>query len=425
MYLFLTRHFNDIDHITPIVWKLKKADYPVAVYCMNPQYDIRNDYRLQFLKNEGVPVDYLHDAFDQDHGLFHNIMQACIQKCSNLQKRIEGDESGRPGKLPRMLGSVARRLMSVSYKITRLIYYNDRWARSIIERTGAQVICFDHIMPKLFVVDAFLKASRQMSIPSLALPHGVYLYTNEATKPKATDRHRLTKFNRFDYIIVTNKLRKALLVRSGVAEDKIFVLGSTRYCGEWLEQNRKILPGGFDGVSKESGKLKIVLMPSKPQCRLDVERMFSTCRILADLEGVEAMIKPHTRIRSQKHIFDNIPLPDVSSVLTAELCDWADVLINVGSSVITDALMREKPVLYLKYLHDNTTLFEELGACWTIHDETELKNALLTLQADKNHMPYSKESVANFLTEVVYGGSNSSDVLDRYEQFIVGCASKQ
>jgi hypothetical protein len=425
MYLFFTRHFNDIDHITPIVWKLKKDNYPVAVYCMNPQYDIRNDYRLQFLKNEGVPVDYLHDAFDQHQGLFHNLMQAFIQKCSNLRRRIEGDESEQPGKLPRMLGQVVGRLMSVSYKITRLIYYNDRWARSIIERTGAQVICFDHIMPKLFVVDAFLKASRQMSIPSLALPHGVYLYTNEATKPKATDKHRLTKFNRFDYIIVTNKLRKALLAHSGVAEDKIFVLGSARYCGEWLEQNRKILPGGFDGVSKESGKLKVVLMPSKPQCRLDVERMFRTCRILADLEGVEAMIKPHTRIRSQKHVFDNIPLPDVSPVLTAELCDWADVLINVGSSVITEGLMREKPVLYLKYLHDNTTLFEELGACWTIRDETELKNALLTLQADKNHMPYSKESVANFLTEIVYGGSNSSDVLGRYEQFIVGCASKQ
>ena len=280
-------------------------------------------------------------------------------------------------------------------------------------------------MPKLYVVDAFLKASRQMSIPSLALPHGVYLYTNEATKPKATDEHRFAKFNRFDYIIVTNELRKVLLAHSGVAEDKIFVLGSARYCGEWLEQNRKILPGGFDAVSKESGKLKVVLMPSKPQCRVDVERMFSTCRILADLEGVEAMIKPHTRIRSQRHVFDNIPLPDVSPVLTAELCDWADVLINVGSSVITEALMREKPVLYLKYLHANTTLFEELGACWTIHNETELKNALLTLQADKNHMPYSKESVADFLTEVVHGGSNSSDVLGCYEQFIVGCASKQ
>jgi hypothetical protein len=423
MYLFLTRHFNDIDHITPIVWKLKKDNYPVAVYNMNPQYDIRNDYRLQFLINEGVPVDYLHHAFGQYQSLFHNVRNAFIQKCSNLQKRIAGDERKQPGKLPRMIGRVARRLMSASYKNTRQIYYNNRWARSILERTGAQVICFDHIMPKRYVADAFLKASRQMSIPSLALPHGVHLYTNEATKPRATDEHRLAKFNRFDYIIVTNELHKSLLAHSGVTEDKIFVLGSARYCGEWLEQNRKILPGEFDTGRKDSGKLKVVLMPSKPQCRLDVERMFSTCRILAELEGVEAIFKPHTRIRSQRHVFDNIPLPDVSPVLTAELCDWADVLLNVGSSVITDALMREKPVLYLKYLHPNTTLFEELGACWTIHDETELKNALLALQADKNHVPYSKESVANFLTEVVKGGDDSRDVLSTYEQFIVKCAA--
>jgi len=423
MYLFFTRHFNDIDHLAPIVWKLKKDNYPVAVYSMNPQYDIHNDYRLQFLKNEGVTVDYLHHDLDQDQGLLYNIRNAFIQKCSRLYRRFEGNDDGQAGKLSIKIGQIARRLMTVSYKNTRKIYYNNQWARSILERTGAQVICFDHIMPKLFVVNALLTASRQMSIPSLALPHGVHLYTNEATKPKATVEHRLTKFNRFDYIIVTNDLHKSLLTHAGVAEDKIFVLGSARYCGEWLEQNRKILPGRFNAAHKESGKLKVVLMPSKPQCRMDVERLFNTCRILADLEDVEVMFKPHTRIRSQGHVFDNIPLPDVSPFLTAELCDWADVLINVGSSVITDGLMREKPVLYLKYLHDNTTLFEELGACWTIHDEVELKDALSILQMDRNHMPYSKESVANFLTKVVKGGDGSRDVLGTYERFIMDCAA--
>jgi hypothetical protein len=425
MYLFFIRHFNDIDHTTPIVWKLIKDNYPVAVYCMNPLYDIRNDYRLLFLKNQGATVDYLYEAVDQHRGIFYNIMRALVKKCGDLQIKLENDRRRQSGMLTGLIGQLAGRLRSVSYKLMRKWYYDDGWARTILKNTGAQVICFDHIMPKLYLVDTFLKASRQMSIPSLALPHGVYLYTNEATKPKATDERRLAKFNRFDYIIVTNELRKALLAHSGVAEDKIFVLGSARYCSEWIVQNRKILPVGFDAVSKDSGKLKVVLMPSKPQCRVDVERMINTCRILADLEGVEAMIKPHTRIRSQEHAFDNLPLPDVSHVLTAQLCDWADVLINVGSSVITEALMREKPALYLKYMHANTTLFEELGACWTIHDEKELKNALLTLQADKNHMPYSKESVAKFLAQVVYGGNNSSDVLGRYEQFIVGCASKQ
>jgi hypothetical protein len=158
---------------------------------------------------------------------------------------------------------------------------------------------------------------------------------------------------------------------------------------------------------------------------MDVERLFNTCRILADFEGIEAMFKPHTRIRSQAQVFDNIPLPNVSPFLTAELCDWADVLINVGSSVITDGLMREKPVLYLKYLHDNTTLFEELGACWTIHNEDELKHALVSLKKDKTGVPYHNANVAKFISDVVKGGDDSRDVLSTYEQFIVDCATSR
>jgi hypothetical protein len=89
---------------------------------------------------------------------------------------------------------------------------------------------------------------------------------------------------------------------------------------------------------------------------------------------------------------------------------------------MTEALMLDKAVLYVKYLHDNTTLFEELGACWTIHDESELKSALLTLKADKDQVPYSNESVAAYISEVVHGGDSSRDVLEAYEQFIVNCA---
>jgi hypothetical protein len=211
-------------------------------------------------------------------------------------------------------------------------------------------------------------------------------------------------------------------VSSGIAEEKIIVLGCARYCAEWLDQNQKILPDTNDFKPPESDKLKVVLMPSKPQARVDVDRLFNTCAILADLDGIEAIIKPHTRTPGAKNLFHDVPLPDVSHVLTAELCEWADVLLNVGSSVITEALMKGKPALYLKYLHDNTTLFEELGACWTINDEDELKNALLSLQTDKNDIPYSEESVAAFVSDIVNGGDTDSDVLGRYEEFIINCA---
>jgi len=423
MYLFLVRHFNDIDHITPIVWKLKKDGHAVAVYCMNSRYDIGKDYRLNFLKNLGVAVDYLHDAFAHPRSRFHDFIQSLIQKSFRVQRRPGSPDRIRSPVWVKLIGKSAGLVGALSYKLARKIYYDQGWARVILEHLGAKVICFDYIMPSLYVVDAFLKAARQMRIPTLALPHGVQLYTNEVTKPKSTEERRFTKFNRFDYIIAPNQLRKELLVRSGVAEEKIVVLGSARYCREWLEQNNRIVPRVIDTNGNGPARLKVVLMLSKPQCRMDVARMMATCGILADLGDVETVIKPHTRARGNKKLSDDASLTDVSHVLSAELFEWADVFLVVGSSVITEALMRGKPALYLKYLHANTTLFEELGACWTIQNEDELKRALMSLQTDKTGVPYRQEDVAKFISDVVLGGDDGRDVLSAYEQFIVNCAT--
>jgi len=139
---------------------------------------------------------------------------------------------------------------------------------------------------------------------------------------------------------------------------------------------------------------------------------------------MDVMIKPHTRTGGEKHLFEGNHLPDASSVLTAELCEWADVALVVGSSVITEALMRKKPALYLKYLHANTTLFEELGACWTIHNEIELKEALTSLQKNRADVPYKEAGVEDYLKQVVYGDSVEKDVLENYENFIVAHARK-
>ncbi len=424
MYLFFVRHFNDIDHLTPVAWKLQKSGYQVAVFCMNLRYDIRQDYRLRFLKDLGVAVDYVYDALSEKRGLVHQFLYSLIRTSYDTDQKLTQEYQESSVALPKLLGRLIGLVGTMFYKIARKIYYGRRWACSVLARTNAQAVCFDYIMPRRYVVDAFLKAAGEKSIPVLALPHGIQLYTNEITKPKSTETRRFAKFNRFDHIIATNKLRRDILVKAGVAKEKISVLGSARYCRAWLEQNNEIVPKAITKLSGSSENLKVVLMPSKPQCRLDLERMFTSCRVIAELDGIDAVIKPHTRTHKMDQ-FGNYPLPDVSHVLTADLCGWADVLLVVGSSVMTEALMRGKPALYLKYLHDNTTLFEELGACWTIHNEDELKDALVILQADKNHIPYSKESVTNFLADVVYGGNSNSNVLGRYEQLILDSVSKQ
>jgi len=119
-----------------------------------------------------------------------------------------------------------------------------------------------------------------------------------------------------------------------------------------------------------------------------------------------------------------LPLANVSDISSVELCEWADVMLVVGSSIIIEALKRNKPVLYLKYLHENTMEYEDFGACWIIHNDTELQDALLSLKNTKTKVPYTDEDVNRWLSEIIYGGRGERDVLKDYEEFIVNCAGK-
>jgi UDP-N-acetylglucosamine:LPS N-acetylglucosamine transferase len=402
---------------------MKQDNRPAAVYCMNPKYDIHNDYRLTFLKEQGIIVQSIYDAFSQNLNMLHHAMRFLYLWFFAKGKRLNShNQENRLLLLLSRRGQLVMELIGYKlYKLTRKIFYNKNWAHYILEQSGAQVLCFDHIIHNQYVVAALLRAAKEMSIPTIALPHGVYLYTNESSKPKSTVKQRFSKFDRFDYVVVQNHLRKNVLARSGIGEEKIVVLGSARFCEEWIEQNMKILPRMINSNAKSTEKLKIVFMTSKPQCRVDMERMLNTFNVLSNLSEIELMIKPHTRMGVNPYLFDNPPVANASDVLTAELCEWADVVLVIGTSVMTEALMQGKPVLYLKYLHANTMFFEECGACWTIHNEAELENAIQALRVKTMNVPYTEENVNRFLSEVVYGGRTKRDVLRDYVQLITEC----
>jgi len=397
-------------------------NYPVAVYCINPKYDIDADYRLNFLKEQGVIVESIYNAFDLKLNAVHHTMRYLFQWFSADRKKSNSHGQEKISLLVSLSQITAGIIGRILYELTRMGFYQTNWARYVLEQSEAQALCFDHILPSRYVVGALLRAAKEKSIPTLAFPHGVYLYTNKFNKARFSSRQRFYKFNRFDYVIVQNHLRKDVLVSSGIAREKIIVLGSARFCGEWIAQNKKILPRRIESTGRDPERLRVVFMPSKPRCRIDVERMHNTVDLLASLSEIEAVVKPHTRIGREARLFDSMQLPNVSHVLTSELCEWADVVLIIGSSVITEALMQGKPVLYLKYLHANTMLFEECGACWTIHNEAELEQALQSLRKKSMDVPYGDENVNKFLSEVVYGGQNDRDVLKDYVKFITNHA---
>ena len=421
MHLFFVRNFNDIDHITPVVWKMKRGNYPVAVYCINPEYDIQSDYRLNFLKELGVKVDFIYNEFDQQPGWPHRIIRFLFLRCLDVRKGFD-----RGGRQQLSFGSkafsrLAKRVDYWLYNLLRNKFYDSNWAQRFLEQSQARVLCFDWIRPHKYVVESFLKAAKEMAIPTVALPHGVFLYTNNSVQTGSKKAGQFDRYNHFDYVIVQNRLFKETISGSGVTGDRISVLGSARYCKEWMDQNNKILPRKIKSADDNSGKLKVIFMTTRPHYRIDVERLLKTFTLLARLDGIEVMVKPHTRSGKEAAMYENIPLSNVADLSSIELCEWADVTLVIASSIIIETLIRRKPTLYLKYLHKNTTEYEKMGACWIIHSETELQEALLSLKDGQTDLPYADENVNRWLTEIIYGGRPERDVLQDYEQFIVNC----
>ena len=419
MYLFFVRAFNDIDHITPIVWKMKQDDFPVAVYCLDPEYDIENDYRLNFLKSSGIEVEYLYCSFDRNLGITHRILRYLMFKCYGFQKRHDAEAERRHAVLTGMLRHLARRAGWNLFKLTRYLFYNADWARDVLDQTGARALCFDWIRPRQFVVDALVHAAKERGIPALALPHGVYIYTNEFITIESRPLETFDKLNQYDHVIVQNELYKEVMTRFGLDKGKIRVMGSARYCSAWMEQNKKIFPQTITLPRQSDGKLNVVFMPTKVRYRVHTTRMLQTIELLSQIDGINAVVKPHTRTTKEASLYDDIPIPNMSASSSVELCEWADVVLVIGSSIIIEPLLQGKPCLYLKYLHENTTLYEEFGAGWIITDEQQLREALERLVTDKKEIPYEQANVNRFLNDIIYGGQAERDVLKDYERFIV------
>ncbi len=417
MYLFFIREFNDIDHITPIVWKMASDGEAVAVYCLNPSYDLDRDYRLAFLRNLGIKVCHVFDECIHTLALRHRALRFASRCCYNVSNCLNGSSRGLTAFISTRLQHCAARLGKKCFKRIKRFYDERSWAHALLLQTRAQALCFDHVNPGRHVVSVLLSAAHRLSIPTFALPHGVFIYTNQHVRTGTTQESRFDKFNRFEFIVTQNNLRKNVLARAGVNPDKIYVLGSARYSDEWMAQNSRILPRKLKPSDSNASGLKAVFMTTRFAYKIDVDRMRTTIDLLSAIDDLHLVIKPHTRSGQEAKFYDRLAASNVSDLSSVELCDWADIVFVIGSSILIEPLKSHKPVLYLKYLHDNTTQYEEMGACWTINNEDELMKAVAVLREDQLNVPYNATSVNRFLAEIIYGGREPSDVLNIYKSF--------
>jgi hypothetical protein len=109
-----------------------------------------------------------------------------------------------------------------------------------------------------------------------------------------------------------------------------------------------------------------------------------------------------------------------SNYPSARLIQWADVVLMSISSIALEVLWQKKTLVYLKYLApDDACVFDQYGACWPVHSENELVEALRTLHRDPEYRPYGRDRVDALFKEIVYAGDRGRDVVGEHIQLIL------
>ncbi len=383
-YVFFIQLEPDIDHSTPLAYQLNKAEPgSVTILCVNAMYDVYTDYRLQFLKENGVSIKYLHHI--------------------SILRHLEFFISNFITRLPKFVVKL------VPVKYWPRIYSDIRRIHKpslekFFKGQGTRVVTIDEGQP-LVTMNPILTVAKEMGIKSVKLttanPMRIYAKGIETSKESKM----------FDYHIRPQDITPYGPCSS--ENPKELVLGCMRYCNDWQKIHTKLLKK-FDGVldlpqSKEN--LKILIFERSTKGFLIDHPVVKKIKQLSD---VDVVFRGRPRILLPKKLYDE----SVNSLPSAHLIQWADVVICSISSICLDVLHYKKTLLYPKFVApDEDSSFEVDNVCWKVEDENELLNAIEVIKKDRETRPYHEDEVEKYFEKIIYCHDREKDILGGYKDF--------
>lgn len=383
-YAFFLNSYNDVDNIVPVIWKFLKMGEDLIII-FGTDFDYKNDYRIRYLQNE--------------HGL-------------EVVKFPYGEYKFFSAKtLKRHF-----RYIFGSYKMYEKFLKDYKISTCIFEW---------NVYYSSSLQGMFFGAAKNLKVPTMAIPHGVSIYSNKiVTKNdievynKTGKIQQITFVNDVDLFIEPNIHTQDLHLFGGGNSEIHEVWGSARYYPEWAEINLEICPK-FTANEFTNGKLKIVFMLPHWEYNVDVSETLSLIDKLADLPWVYLIIKDHTRgnggldneLRTKLN-----SLPNVDASVSAQspaLIQWSDVVINFGSSIGIEAILQDKVLINPAYLHTNQTIFEMTKSAFEPNDNSEVLEILNEIE-NNNLKPIPSINKKLLLKEAVYGGKDEYDILEYY-----------
>ena len=326
--LFFVRHNNDLDHMTPVVWHwCRITGHEALVVIISGQISPR-DFRLTFL-NE------LPNARVSDQGTL------ALEIARTLDREGDG--------------------CSI-----------DEFLAGVTETGVNAVVAFDELFTE--EVAKFLRAAERQGIRSVCLPHGDDPFLNFMIVEddiNYRDVRLAAQPSPFDAVVHPSHYR-ARRMKEG--QDDQRVLGSSRYCDEWLAKLDLLTEPAE--IANSEACLKLVLFTRSERYALFREEFNRVLSLILQFPNVFLVVSHHPRaskMDSDDSLYGSHQFPDPESIphkhptstviyrdagdfYGSSLVQWSDAVLSLGTTVVFEAVCRGKPVLELEYLHPNRTV---------------------------------------------------------------------
>lgn len=418
--LVFLRAYNDIDHIVPVIYKWLSTENVPTDIVITSSPDYLNDYRIQFLKQfNNLQVHFIDDFLPEEKRRPLN-----LKSPTNYMRRYH--PIGIAYKIwSRSFGSSPQTLPENASHDTQFV---ERMLDILFEGTDKGIIVFDWTFTDF--VKAVNEVAKRRGFTTISLPHGDRPFCNLMETLNDLDYSRLEsdtdKLDIFDYRVYPNKLCADRWELNTNAEN-VRILGSPRYNDEWLDIISPLLP--VYHPAKGHYGLKIAFFLRNFNYPIFWEEVIRTVRLILQFPDVNLTLKHHTRSATVPQLIQAYPelnadnIPNLESVYddvhSGSLLEWADVVLDLGTSVVFEAVKRGKPVLAMEYLHANcSTVAHYMRSC-DVQCRDDLYDCIQKFLQNGTSSFYEETERQRFIDEMI--DVPDPYVLERYVQFLKSC----
>lgn len=399
--------YKDIDHYLPFLYFLSKSD----------DYNFKAkgfifDSKSNYLKNIDPRVKMLSNL--------KNVELIFLRKDNFLDKAKQLLTS----KGNSIFAKFFNRLISKLYnKLSEIKKINIDWKSELgheFINSNIPLIFTLHQNTTCLEIVSYIK-KHNIRAKWIALPHGTLLSDNQMTLENNLEKNEVPKhieaYNQIDFSLKTSERDLEHGISYGLKKNKGIVIGSPRYCKEWLKIKSDLELDGkeFDINSKD--KIRILFLVPKKQINIFSEELIRTIDFISSYQEFELILlnnnsyypKLSKRIMNRPNIRNYLVSKDYS---TSKLIDWSEIVFHVGTGVIFESFIKDKITVLPRYLSCNTLISDKYNAGINLSNRDELRafcntavNSFNNLK--KNYREKCELTNKKFIDDFVYANTTS------------------